>query len=80
MANTAKTLKPGKYHEFTAVMDWLYFTSCRTSLASIFKKAARTIEVEGTVFVSAEEAKTFIVPSLYREMECDITTYMVTEK
>jgi len=80
MVNTANKLKPGKYHEYTAVMDWLCFTSCRSSLTSIFKKAACTIRVGETIFVSVEEAKTFIIPSLYREMEYDIKTYTVTGK
>jgi hypothetical protein len=74
---TIKTVSKlsGKYFNFADVTNFIV-SQGKFSLASILQNACNREKFNGIEYVTKSEAQTFIIPSIFRQMECEVTTIM----
>jgi hypothetical protein len=63
-----------------SVQNYLNHIICRSTLSSIIKKICPIHEHESYIFYNTSDIKSVMMPDLFREMECHVTTHMVIKK
>jgi len=81
MKKTSANLSPGNYMEVKSVIDYLNHEICRPTLAHILMTidyhTYNTFELYGMELYSTKDLQNIMMPDLFREMECSVTTHMV---
>jgi hypothetical protein len=72
-----KTLQPGNYMKANRVIETLNHRFCKSTLASIIEKVCIKHEGEFGEYYNTRDLKSLIEPSLFRELECEVTTHMI---
>lgn len=72
-------LQPGNYMKCESVMDYFYHINVKTTLASIILKVCPIHGSEGYIFYNTKDLKSVMMPGLFQELECQVTTHMIIE-
>jgi hypothetical protein len=70
-------LPVGSYMERNSVLNYLYHAVCKSTLASMVESRC-DVYVTNTEFIPTSQIKIYMIPSLFREMECSVPTLTVS--
>lgn len=74
-------LPEGTYMHKDSVLDYLHNRICKSTLASFIEdKCDVYITEDGIQFIPTSQIKMYMMAYLFREMECELVTVMVTKK
>lgn len=66
-------MQNGNYMKASEVLNYLETKTFKFTLASVVKEVAPLIENE---WYSTKDLQNLITPTIFRQMECQVTTYM----
>ncbi len=73
-------MKQGNYMVDLEVIDYVETRLGRFTLSSIIHKICKLHKAGDTSYYSTEDLKNVMMPELFREMECHVTTHMVCKE
>jgi len=75
----ALSLTPGNYMNAYHVIETLIHCFGKPTLASIIEKVCTKHQGEPGIYFNTTDLKNIMMPDLFKELECIVVTYMVTE-
>ena len=73
------SLIPGNYMNAYHVIETLNHCFSRPTLASIAEKFCTKHQGKHSIYFNTTDLKNIMMPDLFKELECIVVTYMVTE-
>lgn len=70
-------LPSGNYMNAYHVIETLNHRFCRPTLASIAEKVCTKHQGEYGTYFSTTDLKNIMMPDLFKELECEVTTHMI---
>lgn len=77
--NMTNQLQSGNYMNAKHVIETLNHRFCRPTLASIAEKVCKKHQGEHGIYFNTTDLKNIMMPDLFKELECEVTTHMITE-
>ena len=72
------SLPTGNWMLRNDVLDYLSITVCKPTLSDIIETLCTPHIVGGDTYYSCKQLRSYIYSQLYKEMECKVSTLMVT--
>lgn len=78
---TVSRLPEGTYMYMDSVLEYVYNRICKSTLGSLIEDRCDIyVTGDGIQFIPTSQIKIYMMVDLFREMECEVVTVMVTKK
>ena len=75
-----KTLPEGQYMKVESVQSYFQTKVLKSTLASVIQLVCPSYEGEYGLYYNVQDLRSVIVPDLFRELECEVTTHVILSK